>query len=199
MANANNSPRTRNTNTNSGVVQHQQQLNALFDDTLVVKLASVTNAYRARKEAVDQKSSIARDIMSVSLTALGGAITLQIFAAHTVKTPLLFHIAAAGLLICVIGALIIRAIIAAGWGKSLNALGDMEQALRMAVGTMKFHTDEHHTQAVEGFEEALDMEPDEIENLHWLASMQSVVTLSGLFIISLVAIALSLLFKITVS
>lgn len=190
---------SKNMNSDKTLAERRNHMHGILDDTLIVKLASVNNAQRTRKEAVDQRVKIVQDITRVSLTVLGGAITLQVFAHNTVKTHILFYLAVAGLLICVIASLVIRVVIAKSWDTTLNSLSAMEESFRMVVGSMKYHSDERHAQAYDDFEEALETDPTDIPDLAWPASMTSIIVLGSVFVISLISISLSLLFKISIN
>lgn len=170
----------------------------VLDDILQIELSNVSNTYKAKKEATDNQISLTQDIMSVSLTVLGGAITLKIFASQTViKTPLLFYLASAGLLVCVVFSLIIRLVLTSTWRNVSELLAESEKDIRMTIGDVKYHDEEHHLQAMERFNE-LGSKPY-VDDEPMLAKLKPMIGLVSLFIISLIAIALSLLFKISVS
>ena len=183
----------------SNTVNFERNPDAVLDDILKIKLTELKNAYRVQKEATNKQAGLARDIMNVSLTALGGAITIKVFAkSEIIKTPFLFHLAAAGLLCCVILSLVIRLVLTHTWKSTNISLGSSDENLRTVIGDMKYHDQEHHSQAYENFEEALETEPN-MPHEPWLAKLRAVVILVSIFIISLVLIAISLLLKITVA
>lgn len=171
----------------------------VFDYILDVELAAINNAYESGKESANKKTILIQDIMNICLTVLGGAITLKIFAnPNVIKTPVLFNIATAGLLICVVVSLLLRLATMRFWQQTTDIILAYEEKLRLAVGDMKFHDNEHHFQASENFELltseglSLPVEPKKI-------NQNTMLTLVLVFAFSLISIAVSLLFKITVN
>lgn len=176
--------------------QDRRDPTEFFNDVGRDGVATVSSVSRTVVQTISQKMSFLQDIANVAFAALGGMITLAIFSPGRIKTGLLFYLAGAGFVFCVLAASTIRTVLLKVSEKAYRSLVELEDDIRVAVGRVKYHGTEGHHEAFHNFESVMSRKI-EMPQLPWITHVYAIMAVSIVFVISLLFVGLSLLFKVS--
>lgn len=140
------------------------------------------------------RSSDVRDILNISITVLVGSLALYSAAPALIKTPVLFFISAAVLLLCVIICLAARLQLTEYLTRATATIEDYYTNLVLAASAFKMSATQDNLRLFKNADEAELRLP----GLGWFAKHGPHIVI-GTFLIGIIGLGLSLLFRIGVS